>query len=183
MLRCYIACSYLDRDLYERLARIATGLGYEITYRWPDAEPPPGGAERHKHRAEQAALELDGIAAADVLIVGLPGRYGTASELGAALAFDVPVVLFGAVERNGYTGDSGNILHDHPGVEYVSADEEELVDDLRAIGTRVLADEMSVLIGVQLAAPYDSWSTAEHREALAKVHDDHAKLTRGDLDW
>lgn len=175
-LRCYIACSYVDRDLYAEIESVVTRLGFKITYRWPDHVPPDGGPERHRHRKEQAVEEQMGVESADVLVVGLQGRYGTATEIGIAIGSGVPVVLFGTLTRDSETGDPVNIFLDHPTVEYVSADADELVCDLVAIGDRILAERMSDLIRAQLSAPYDSWTTAEHRAELARVSEAYDRL-------
>lgn len=176
MLTCYIACSYLDRNLYDWIAAEATKLGFSITYRWPDYDPPAGGAERHAHRKEQAKAEHEGIEMADVLIVGLPGRYGTATEIGIAIANEIPVVLFGSLERDEVTGDPVNIFLDHPCVGHVSTSPKDLRGDLREIGTKILADKMDDLIRAQLNAPYDSWTTSGHRAELARVSEAYNKL-------
>ena len=171
MIRAYIACSYVDRELYERIYAIVTGLGLSVTYRWVDYEPPPSGKERHEHRREQTQAEVDGVASADILIVGLPGRYGTATEIGVALASEIPIVLFGKLDRDFVTKDPANIFLDHPLVLFHSEDEEDLTEDIKTVCRAQLLDRMNALVRIQLGAPYDSWSTAEHRAALKDLCD------------
>lgn len=176
MIKAYIACSYVDRDLYEQIYAIVTSLGIEVTYRWVDHEPPPGGVERHMHRSEQSEAEINGVCAADILILGLPGRYGTATELGVALANETPVILFGRPERDFVTGDPANIFLDHPLVKYVSENEDELKDDLRTVAGEIILNNLAHLVRTQAKAPYDSWSTAEHRESMKRWMDAYDRL-------
>jgi len=176
MIKAYIACSYVDRDLYEHIYSIVTGLGIEVTYRWVDHEPPPSGAERHMHRREQSESEINGVCAADILIVGLPGRFGTATEIGVALANEIPVILFGKLDRDFVTGDPANIFLDHPLVQYCSETPSDLREDITIAAERIILSNLAHLVRLQLTAPYDSWSSTEYRESLKRWTDAYDRL-------
>jgi len=176
VIKAYIACSYVDRDLYEQIYSIVTSLGIEVTYRWVDHDPPPGGVDRAIHRREQSEAEINGVCAADILIVGLPGRFGTATEIGVALANETPVILFGKLERDFVTGDPANIFLDHPLVQYCSEVPNDLREDITVAAERIILSNLAYLVRLQLTAPYDSWSSTEYRESLKRWADAYDRL-------
>lgn len=140
--RAYIACGFADRELYGILEAAVLEVGWEVSYRWPDHEPPSDPIERRQYRTEQSAKEIDAVTqASDMLIVGLPGGYGTASELGAALGAGVPVVLYGHVKYVG--ADPVNVFLDHPGVYAHVTSPRQLVHVLRTSAQRDLLQSMA----------------------------------------
>src|SRR5437879_13345187 len=68
--------------------------GWKQTITWTDQDPhnPTG-------YADIAQAELAGVREADVLIVLLPGGFGTHVEIGAALALEKPVILHSPDEK------------------------------------------------------------------------------------
>jgi nucleoside 2-deoxyribosyltransferase len=62
--------------------------GWQRTYEWNALDD-----ETPEELAKFAIAELDGVSKADVLIVLLPGGFGTHVEIGAALALGKPVIL------------------------------------------------------------------------------------------
>jgi hypothetical protein len=64
-----------------------TELGWKRTFVWNAQEK---NTERYGDIAQQ---EIDGIRDADVIVVMLPGGFGTHVEIGAALALGKPVIL------------------------------------------------------------------------------------------
>ena len=62
--------------------------GWHRTYEWN-----PLDGETLEELAKFAIAEMDGVRKADVLIVLLPGGFGTHVEIGAALALGKPVIL------------------------------------------------------------------------------------------
>ena len=62
--------------------------GWERTYEWNALD-----GEALEELAKFAIAEMDGVSKADVLIVLLPGGFGTHVEIGAALALGKPVIL------------------------------------------------------------------------------------------
>jgi nucleoside 2-deoxyribosyltransferase len=84
--------------------------GWERTFEW-SAEDDAG----QKGYAEIALAELAGVREADVLVVLLPGGYGTHVEIGAALALGKPVILH-APDRQTLETPYPCVFHHHPGV-------------------------------------------------------------------
>jgi hypothetical protein len=92
--RYYTSTSYTDKDRAAKLAAIVEALGGKITYKWwdmPDADNAEG-------LGEIGEAELEAVRCADVVIVMLPGRWGTHVELGAALALGKKVLLHSPAE-------------------------------------------------------------------------------------
>jgi hypothetical protein len=92
--------------------------GWERTFDWTDQDY---GPERY---ADVALAELAGVRDADVLIVLLPGGYGTHVEIGAALALGKPVILHAPDRKTLETpyqleGTAGTIGDDTLGVQPV----------------------------------------------------------------
>jgi nucleoside 2-deoxyribosyltransferase len=89
--------------------------GWVRTFVWTADEIDPG---RH---ADIALAELAGVREADVLIVLLPGGYGTHVEIGAALALGKPVILH-APDRQTLETPYPCVFHYHPGVNLLIAE-------------------------------------------------------------
>jgi nucleoside 2-deoxyribosyltransferase len=89
--------------------------GWERTLAWTDQD---GGPERH---GAIALAEIAGVSEADVLIVLLPGGYGTHVEIGAALALGKPVILYAPDQRTLET-PYPCVFHYHPGVKRLVSD-------------------------------------------------------------
>jgi hypothetical protein len=126
-MKAYIATGFKQRDLYAQLAKVCNDIGVEVTYDWTLFGPPDDPEERADYRAHNATKEIEGVQAADLLIVGLPGGFGTASELGAALACDIPVLTVGEVPMLADGLDPINIFLEHPLVTQLAS-----VEQLRA---------------------------------------------------
>ena len=107
--RFYLATK---KDSGEQAAAISHALkahGWERTYAWTAEDE---GADRY---ADIALNELKGVTEADVLIVLLPGGYGTHVEIGAALALGKPVILH-APDRKTLNEPYPCPFHYHPRV-------------------------------------------------------------------
>jgi nucleoside 2-deoxyribosyltransferase len=84
--------------------------GWKRTHVWTDHDDTsPDGY------AKIALAELEGIREADLLIVVLPGGYGTHVEIGAALGLGKPVILH-APDRKTLETPYPCPFHYHPGV-------------------------------------------------------------------
>ncbi len=84
--------------------------GWKRTFAWAVVD---GGDAAG--RTGMALADLQGVRDADVLIVLLPGGYGTHVEIGAALALEKPVILH-APDRNILETPYPCVFHYHPGV-------------------------------------------------------------------
>src|SRR5262245_56615832 len=91
--------------------------GWERTFTWNalNGEGPEG-------HARVALAELDGVSRADVLVVLLPGGFGTHVEIGAALALGKPVVLH-APDQKTLETPYRCVFHYHPAVNLVVSEE------------------------------------------------------------
>jgi nucleoside 2-deoxyribosyltransferase len=118
--RFYIS-SKKDRSAQANaLAEKLKGRGWERTYTWTahDGE----GADGH---ARVALAELDGVQKADVLIVLLPGGFGTHVEIGAALALGKSVILHSPDQETLET-PYRCVFHHHPSVKRLISETLEL---------------------------------------------------------
>jgi nucleoside 2-deoxyribosyltransferase len=108
--RFYLATRKDRAAQAEALLKALNANGWERTHTWTanDGEGPKG-------YADTALAELAGVRKADVLIVLLPGGYGTHVEIGAALALGKPVILH-APDRRTLETPYPCVFHHHPGV-------------------------------------------------------------------
>jgi nucleoside 2-deoxyribosyltransferase len=86
-------------------------LGWERTLDWTDRNDV--GPEGY---ADTALAEIEAVREADVLVVLLPGGYGTHVEIGAALALGKPVVLH-APDHKTLDTPYPCVFHYHPRVK------------------------------------------------------------------
>jgi nucleoside 2-deoxyribosyltransferase len=89
--------------------------GWERTYVWGDID------SNSDQYGEIAEAELKGIRLADVVLVLLPGGFGTHVELGAALALDKPVLLH-APDYKTLETPYVCVFHYHPMVQLIVSD-------------------------------------------------------------
>lgn len=97
-MKYYIATKLENHAAHNALRDILNKRGHEITYDWTHHGPVYShGLERVREVAE---LEINGVLAADVVIVLWPGGRGTHVEMGAALAQNKPVVFVSDIEAH-----------------------------------------------------------------------------------
>jgi len=94
--------------------------GWRRTFEWTALD-----VSDKKHHAKLAQQELDAIKEADILIVLLPGGYGTHVEIGAALALGKHVVLH-SPDHNTLNNPYPCVFHYHPGVKLIVSNEIDL---------------------------------------------------------
>jgi len=102
------------KDRSEQAASLLEALkarGWERTFVWTAQDETTTDGY-----GEVALKELAGVREADVLIVLLPGGYGTHVEIGAALALGKPVILH-APDHKTLETPYPCIFHYHPGVK------------------------------------------------------------------
>jgi nucleoside 2-deoxyribosyltransferase len=109
--RFYLA-TRIDRVAQaEAVVEALKAHGWERTFAWTGQDD--AGPEGY---ADTALAELAGVREADVLIVLLPGGYGTHVEIGTALALGKPVILH-ASDRKTLETPYPCVFHYHPGVK------------------------------------------------------------------
>jgi len=87
--RVYIATSIESVQLYRLLRALLLEHEIHVTYDWTTH----GRIDNASQLAEAGRREKQGVLDADVVVVLLPGGFGTHVELGLALAYEKPVVL------------------------------------------------------------------------------------------
>lgn len=104
-MRFYIASRLDNAHKVRKLAAHLKRFGWEQTYDWTLHGSVQGCGEDVLR--EVSLKELDGVKAADAVVVILPGGRGTHAELGAALALNIPVFVWGEKDedfiQDGYT--------------------------------------------------------------------------------
>ncbi len=113
MPKFYLATRKDRSEQANALQRKLEAHGWERTFTWQALDETSSDGY-----AEAAAAELKGVCDADVLIVLLPGGFGTHVEIGAALALGKPVVLH-APDRETLSKPYPCIFHHHPGVRLI----------------------------------------------------------------
>ena len=88
-LKYYIATSFQNKEAHKVCRRFFSEMGSELTFDWTVY---PFIAAPYVMNAI-ATKEMDGLIAADFVVVLLPGGRGTHTELGAALALGKPTFI------------------------------------------------------------------------------------------
>jgi nucleoside 2-deoxyribosyltransferase len=88
-----------------------------------------------------ATSELQGIQSADLVVVLLPGGYGTHVEIGAALAFGKPVILH-APDQHTLNTPYPCVFHYHPLIKLIVS-EVVNVEEFITIMTSMLENKPS----------------------------------------
>jgi nucleoside 2-deoxyribosyltransferase len=101
----------------DALSQALIAHGWERTYAWTAVD----GADVEKY-PEIALAELRGVRESDVLIVLLPGGYGTHVEIGAALALGTLVIIH-SPDRKTLETPYPCVFHYHPGVKLLVSEE------------------------------------------------------------
>ncbi len=112
MAKRFYVSSRKDRSAQaDALSEVLKARGWKRTYEWTaqDGKDPDG-------HAEIAIKELEGVREADVLVVLLPGGYGTHVEIGAALALGKTVIIHSPDQKTLET-PYRCVFHYHPAVK------------------------------------------------------------------
>jgi nucleoside 2-deoxyribosyltransferase len=121
MAKHFYVSSRKDRSAEaDALSEKLKARGWERTYKWT-----AHGGEGTDGHAKVALAELEGVQKADVLIVLLPGGFGTHVEIGAALALGKPVILH-SPNRETLETPYPCIFHHHPSVKRLISETLEL---------------------------------------------------------
>jgi nucleoside 2-deoxyribosyltransferase len=93
------------------LTEALEALGWQCTFDWTALQE--ANLARYP---EIAQAEIAGVREADVLLVLLPGGYGTHAEIGAALALGRPIIIH-APNQQVLDTPYPCVFHHHPGVK------------------------------------------------------------------
>jgi nucleoside 2-deoxyribosyltransferase len=121
MAKCfYLATRKDDSERADTLSKALNAHGWERTFTWKNQND--GTLDGN---AIIAAAEIEGVRKADVLIVLLPGGFGTHVEIGAALALGKPVILH-APDRTTLDKPYPCVFHYHPRVKLLVSETLEI---------------------------------------------------------
>lgn len=127
MRRFYLATRKDRAAEATAVAQALQARGWERTLDWGT------GDDKAESYTEIALAELAALRTADLLIVLLPGGYGTHVEIGAALALEKPVVIH-ARDRVVLETPYPCVFHYHPNVKLLVSDALEVGALISAIG-------------------------------------------------
>lgn len=132
-MKFYVASGVSNAEKVNRAAAALEAGGHERTYNWTthgDVSQTP--AERKR---EVASNEMRGVADAELVVLLLPGRFGTHAELGIALATaENKRILLWSETSAPFDGAEGFcVFYHHPAVERVVCSFESLLDQLQLI--------------------------------------------------
>ena len=118
-MRFYVASGVPNAEKVNLAAAALTRAGHERTYDWTTHGDVSQTSPERKR--EVAALESRGVIDADLVVLLLPGRFGTHAELGLALATsEKKRILLWSETSAPFDGTEGFcVFYHHPAVERV----------------------------------------------------------------
>lgn len=132
-MKFYVASGVSNAEKVNQAAAALTAAGHERTYDWTTHGDVSKADQSFKQHV--AASESRGVLDADLVVLLLPGRFGTHTELGMALATsDHKRILLWSETPAPFDGTEGFcVFYHHPAVERVACPFEELLLTLRQI--------------------------------------------------
>ena len=132
-MKFYVASGVPNAEKVNRAARALEQRGHERTYDWTkhgdvSAEPP-------ERKRDVAQREMQAVADAQLVVLLLPGRFGTHAELGIALATrENKRILLWSEYAAPFDGDAGFcVFYHHPAVERFVCPFDEFLSILNTI--------------------------------------------------
>ncbi|MEA4870090.1 MAG: hypothetical protein VB062_05580 [Christensenella sp.] len=132
-MKFYVASGVSNAGKVNLAAAALAAAGHERTYDWTThGDVSKETAERKR---EVAAKEFRGVAEAELVVLLLPGRFGTHAELGIALATSANKrILLWSETSAPFDGAEGFcVFYHHPAVERVVCPFESLLDLLKTL--------------------------------------------------
>ena len=132
-MKYYVASGVPNAEKVNLAAAALTAAGHTRTYDWTthgDVSKTPDMRKR-----EVAGNEARGVAEAELVVLLLPGRFGTHAELGIALATAANKrILLWSESSAPFDGTEGFcVFYHHPAVERIVCTFEELLASLTSI--------------------------------------------------
>lgn len=132
-MKFYVASGVSNAEKVNLAAAALNAAGHERTYDWTghgDVSKAEPEFKRHV-----AASELRGVLEAELVVLLLPGRFGTHAELGMALASaENKRILLWSESPAPFDGTEGFcVFYHHPAVERVVCPFDELLEQLKAL--------------------------------------------------
>jgi hypothetical protein len=125
----YLASSWRNRHMAALAMRVIEADGHRITHDWTDSS---GSLQTEKELARDALHDEVGVRQAQVYAMLWPGRLGSATELGIALALGKIIFIIGQVPKSVY------VYANHPKVRIVNT-LLEFLEALEVLSKRGLA--------------------------------------------
>ena len=132
-MKYYVASGVPNAERVNQAAQVLAANGHQRTYDWTthgDVSKADPAFKRHV-----AASESHGVLDAELVVLLLPGRFGTHAELGMALASaENKRILLWSESPAPFDGTEGFcVFYHHPAVERVVCPFEELLTLLKSI--------------------------------------------------
>lgn len=93
-LKFYVSTGYENKERAAELAEVIEAFGGYVTCKWWNLSSAPDTS----NLSQIGELEIEGIRNADIMIVMMPGKYGTHTEFGVALALGKKIILYASSE-------------------------------------------------------------------------------------
>lgn len=132
-MRFYVASGVSNAERVNAAARVLSARGYERTYDWTrhgdvSAEPP-------ERKREVAKTEARAVLDAELVVLLLPGRFGTHAELGLAIASCANKrILLWSESSAPFDGTDGFcVFYHHPAVERLVSSFDDFLQTLSTL--------------------------------------------------
>ena len=132
-MKFYVASGVPNAERVNQAAQVLAARGHERTYDW--TKHGDVSAESPERKREVAMTEAQAVQGAELVVLLLPGRFGTHAELGIALATAANKrILLWSETSAPFDGTEGFcVFYHHPAVERIVCPFEELLASLTSI--------------------------------------------------
>ncbi len=132
-MKFYVASGVSNAEKVNQAAAALAAAGHKRTYDWTGHGDVSKNSPERKR--EVAAYESRGVIEAELVVLLLPGRFGTHAELGMALATaENKRILLWSETSAPFDGSEGFcVFYHHPAVERVVCPFNELLERLKTI--------------------------------------------------
>ena len=116
-MKFYVASGVPNAERVNQAAQVLSARGHERTYDW--TKHGDVSAETPERKREVARMEAQAVLDAELVVLLLPGRFGTHAELGIAIASCVNKrILLWSESSAPFDGEQGFcVFYHHPAVE------------------------------------------------------------------
>lgn len=132
-MKFYVASGVSNAARVNEAAQVLAARGHERTYDW--TRHGDVSAESTERKREVAQTEAQAVADAQLVVLLLPGRFGTHAELGIAIATSANKrILLWSESSAPFDGEQGFcVFYHHPAVERRVGPFEELLEFLATL--------------------------------------------------
>jgi len=132
-MKFYVASGVPNAGRVNEAARVLAARGYERTYDW--TRHGDVSAESPERKREVAKTEAQAVIDAELVVLLLPGRFGTHAELGIAIVSSANKrILLWSETSTPFDGEQGFcVFYHHPAVERFVSSFETFLQTLSAL--------------------------------------------------